>query len=287
MIEGSNHSEAVPEGRWERSLFFLDHVWELFRGDRALIAVAAVGTVLNVAAAAVIFGLAEWLVGDAGMRAFTAVSLAAIALPSTIVSTFCNVALVRMAQARFEGRHCTARQGFAAARTRWRPILAWSLLSVGVGAVLDWIAEKLPFGGALASWLLGAAWSLGTMFAIPVMALEDAGARRAAKRSVELFRARWGESLGGQVSVGFISFMAAIPGGLLLVGGLSLGGTTGVALAAGGGALLMASITVTRALEELFALAVYRFETAGAASFGLEPSQLDAFVNLKHRRGSD
>jgi len=210
--------------------------------------------------------------------------LTAIALPATIVSTFCNVALVRMAQARFEGRRCTARQGFAAARARWRPILAWSLLSVGVGAALDWLADKLPFGGALASWLLGAAWSLGTMFAIPVLALEDVGARRAAKRSVELFRARWGESLGGTVSVSFVSFVATLPGGLLLLGGLAAGGAAGVALAAGGGALLLAAITVTRALDELFALAVYRFETAGAASFGLEPSQLDAFVDVKRRR---
>lgn len=284
MIGDSNHSGAVPEGRWERSLFFLGRVWELFRGDRALITVAAVGTVLNVAAAAVIFGLAEWLVGDAGMRAFTAVALAAIALPSTIVSTFCNVALVRMAQARFEGRHCTARQGFAGARARWRPILAWSLLAVGVGAVLDWLSEKLPFGGALASWVLGTAWSLATMFAIPVLALEDVGAGRAAKRSAAVFRARWGESLGGTVSVAFASFVAALPGGLLLAGGLILGGATGIALAAGGGAVLLASVTVTRALEELFALAVYRFETAGAASFGLEPSQLDAFVDVKRRR---
>lgn len=271
----------VPDGRWSRSAFFLSHVWELFKGDRALMTVAAVGTVLNVLSAAIVFGLAEWLVGGVGERATMGAATAALALPSTVVSTFCNVALVRMAQARFEGRRCGAREGFTAARERLGPIVGWSLLSVGVGAVLDWVAEKIPGMGWLASWVLGAAWSLATMFAIPVLALEDAGPRRAARRSVEVFRARWGEGIAGTVSVSFVSIVASVPGVILLLAGFAVGGATGVALVATGGALVLAAATVSRALEELFALAVYRLEVHGAGSFGFEPAQLDAFVDLK------
>lgn len=54
-----------------------------------------------------------------------------------------------------------------------------------------------------------------------------------------------------------------------------------VASTYGNVALPMAAVAVSRALEELFALAVYRFEVQGAGSFGFEPGQLDAFVDLK------
>lgn len=284
MAEDLNRSSGwsnVPDGRWERSLFFLEHVWDLFRGDRALMAVAAVGTVLNVLAAAVVFGLAEWLVGDVDARVFMGLSGAAIALPSTIVSTYCNVALLRMAQARFEGRRCTTREGFAAANTRLGAIVGWSLLAVGVGALLDWIADKVPGLGAVASWILGAAWTLGTMFALPVLALEPAGPRRAARRSVEIFRKRWGEGVAGTVTVSFVTILGTIPGAAVLAAGFFTGGPVGIALAIAGGALLLAAITVSRAMEELFALAVYRFEVLGEGSFGFEPGQLDGFVDLK------
>jgi uncharacterized protein DUF6159 len=286
MAEPSQQSSAwrnVPDGRWDRSLFFLSHVWELFRGDRALMVVAAAGTLLNALAAAIIFGLVEWLFPDVGMRLFTGVTAAAVALPSTIASTYCNVALVRMAQARFEGRRCGARDGFRAANRRLGAIVAWSLLAVGVGAVLNWIAEKVPFAGALASWVAGAAWSLATMFAVPVLALEDAGARDAARRSAEIFRARWGEGIAGTVTVGFVTIVATVPGALMLVAGIAAGGVAGVALACAGGALVLGAISVSNAMNELFALAVYRFEAQGLGSFGFEPGQLDGFVDLKRR----
>jgi Family of unknown function (DUF6159) len=275
----------VPEGRWGRSWYFLERVWELFRGDRSLIAVAAVGTLGNVLAAALVFGLAAWLLGgDRDGRLVLGLSGAVLAFPATVVSTYCNVALLRMAQARFEGRRCTARQGFAAATRRLPAILAWSALSVGVGAALDWVAERIPLAGAVASWILGVAWSLATMFAVPVLALEDAGARQAARRSVEVFRARWGEGVIGSASVAAVTMVVAIPAGLALGLGIVTGGGVGIVLALIGGALMGVVVTVSRAMDELFALALYRDAVSGAPTLGLDRARLDAFVELKDRK---
>jgi hypothetical protein len=271
----------VPDGHWARSTFFLSHVWALFKGDRALMAVAAVGALLNAASAAIVFGLAEWLFGDVDMRVLSGAAMAAVALPSTVVSTYCNVALLRMAEARFEGRRCSAREGFRAANERLGAILAWSLLAVGVGVLLNWIAEKIPFAGPVASWLAGTAWSLGTMFAVPVLALEGVGARHAARRSVEIFRHRGGEGVAGTVSVAFVTIVVIVPGTVLLVLGFLIGGATGLVLVVASGAALLAARTVSTAMAELFALAVYRYEVHGAGSFGFEPGQLDGFVDLK------
>jgi Family of unknown function (DUF6159) len=290
MTEGSTHSTPspgwtpVPGGRWARSWFFLGRVWELFRGDRSLIAVAAVGTLGNVLATVLVFGLAAWLMGGDDERLVLGLSGAVLAFPVTVVSTYCNVALVRMAQARFEGRRCTARQGFAAATRRLPAILAWSALSVGVGAALDWVAEHVPGAGALAAWLLGLAWSLATMFAVPVLALEDAGARAAARRSVELFRARWGEGVNGTISVAALTLLAGAPAVVALGIGIAIGGGAGIALALAGGALLGVVTTATRATNELFALALYRDAVHGEPTLGLGGAHLDAFVELKDRK---
>jgi hypothetical protein len=266
-----------------RSFFFLRRVWRMFAADRGLQGVALLATALNVLAAALVFGGAALVLGEVDERVFAGVVGAVLAFPVTAIGTFCNVALLRMAEARFDGRTCTAREGFAAARERLPAILAWSLLLVGVGALLRQVAERVPFGGALLSWLLGTAWSLATMFAVPVLALEDAGARRATLRSAQLFRARWGEGMTGTFAVGAITTMVSIPAVTLVVLGLAAGTTVGTAVAGLGVALCVAAVTVSRAMDELFALALYRHETRGAASFGLVGGQLDRFVAVKRR----
>lgn len=274
---------SVPAGRIARSFFFLRRVWGLLAADRALQGVALLATVLNVLAAVLVFGGAAAALGDVDERVLVGVIGAVLAFPVTAIGTFCNVALLRMAEARFDGRRCTAREGFAAARKRLPAILAWSLLAVGIGALLRQIAERVPFGGAVLSRLLGVAWSLATMFAVPVLALEDAGARRAVLRSAELFRARWGEGMTGAFTVGAATTLVSLPAVVMVVLGLAAGTTAGTAVAGLGVALGVAAMTVSRALDQLFALALYRHETRGAASFGLVGGQLDRFVAVKRR----
>jgi Na+(H+)/acetate symporter ActP len=126
-------------------------------------------------------------------------------------------------------------------------------------------------------------WSLATMFALPVLVLEDAGARRAARRSAEIFRARWGDGVRGTVAVEGVTIVALIPGVALFASGLVVGGAAGIALCVGGGLLLGATAALSRATGELFALAVYRHQVLGSGSFGLEPSSLDALIDLKGR----
>lgn len=272
----------VPTGMFARSWFFLRHAWALMRTDRALPAIALAGLVFNALASAAVFGLVAWLL-DGWPPYGSGALMAVAAAPATVVSTYFNVALLWLAQERLEGRPRRAREGFTAANRRWKAILAWSLLATGVGALLRWIADKLPFAGPLVSWVLGVAWSLATMFAVPVLVLEDVGARRAARRSAELFRARWGEGVTGQAAVTGITVVGALPGVLLVVSGIAFGGEFGIALAVVGGLLLGTAAALAGAMRELYALAIYRHQVLGETSFGLEPSELDALAVLKPR----
>jgi hypothetical protein len=277
----------VPDGRWARSWFWMKRVWDLFRGDRSLIAIAALATVLNVLAAAILFGLAAALLGGShrhDSRLVLGVAAAAFSLPSTAVSTYCNVALLRMAQARFDGAHCTVGAGFRAANRRLPQILGWSLVAVVVGFLLRQVAERIPLGGVVLSWIGGIAWSLATMFVVPVLAIEDVGPIEAPKRSIEIFRARWGEGVIGSIGVGAVTAIIVTPGVLLVMGGIAAGGAGGIALVVAGAALLATAFTVSRAMEQLYALAIYRDQVAGEPSFGLGTDQLNGFMKLKQRR---
>jgi hypothetical protein len=63
----------------------------------------------------------------------------------------------------------------------------WALITAGVGRLIAAVSRWLPFAPALTQLVLGAAWSLLTLFAIPVIAFEDRTALDGARRSV----ARW------------------------------------------------------------------------------------------------
>jgi hypothetical protein len=270
----------VPEGAFARSWFFLRRVWALFRGDWSLIAVAAVSALLNALAAALLFGGATLLDG-VDPRLKIALTCTLLALPVTVASTYCGVALLTLAQARFAGERRTAREGFRAANGRLGAILGWSLIAVGVGALLRLLADRLPFGGALVAWVGGVAWSLATMFAVPVLAVEDVSPVRAGRRSVEVFRARWGDGLAGTITVTALTMLVSVPALIAIVIGVQVGGAAGLALVAAGAVGFAVARTGSEVGQQLFALALYRHQIMGEPSFDLRPEQLDSLVRLK------
>lgn len=265
-------------------MFFLRQVWDLFRGDGALLSLAAVAALLNFLGTAAVFTglLAVHREGGADLLALPVVL--ALGFAATAISTYCNVALLHLAQERLEGRPCDVGTAFTAANRRLPAILGWSLLAVGVGALLRLVAERLPWGGVVVGWLLGFTWSLATMFALPVLVVEGASPWAAGRRSAKLFRARWGEGVIGLGTVEAIGGVAVVPGLLLIFLGISLGGATGLVEIGLGAAAVAIVVTFSRGLGQLYALAVYRDEVLDARSFGLGRRQLDELVRPKRRK---
>jgi uncharacterized membrane protein len=151
----------------------------------------------------------------------------------------------------------------------------WALLVTGVGAVLDALAEWIPGVGHVASWVLGAAWSLATLFAIPILVLEDVPVRTATRRSATVFRERWGESLIGFVSITACTALASVPGCVLLCGGVVAGeGPVALAAVAVGVLLLAIAAFVATTMDRLFALTLYRYVVEGEARGGFTETDL-------------
>jgi hypothetical protein len=67
--------------------------------------------------------------------------------------------------------------------------------------------------------------------------------------------------------------------------GIAAGGPAGIAAAVACGAIIGVSATLSRALDELYALAVYRHQVLGLGAFDIAPEQLDSLIRLKQRKG--
>ncbi len=189
------------------------------------------------------------------------------------VIVFFNVGLVSCALIRFRGGNPTVGDGIGAACQRLPQIFAWSLLAATVGMLLRTLEERLSFLGKIVVGLIGLAWSLAIYFVVPVLAAERVGPFEAVKRSSQILMKTWGESLVGNISMGFIGFLFALPGIGLLVGAAAIGATLNsvpAAIAIGACAvfyLVFLSIVMST-LQQIFLAGIYLYAAEGVVAPG-------------------
>src|SRR4051794_15455219 len=237
-----------------------------------MLMLAGVSAVANIVGVLLIFKLAGWHPGERSPHGgrIALVSLIA-AYPFTFLAVFLNVAIAAAASEALQGRRLGTLDALGVATGRLGQIALWSALATGVGLLLQEIASRLPAGGRLASWLLGAAWALVTLFAIPILALEGCGALSCVKRSAGLMRERWGEGLTGSVAVNAaMAVVGAVFGGLIGLGtSMSTHSPgTGSTLLVIGLVGLMLVATAGNAVRQVFAVALYRYALTGEPSGG-------------------
>ena len=196
------------------------------------------------------------------------------------VIVFFNVALVACAMIRFNGGEPTVRDGLNAARERLGLIAAWAFLAATVGVILQMIEERVGFLGKIVIMILGAVWTIATFFVVPVLVMENLGPVEAAKRSAEIVRKAWGESIVSNVGVGILTFLAVlllvVPCGVLTVAVALKTGSIAVAII---GAILTVALLVTislvsSALHSILLSALYLFATGDKVPAGFDPARL-------------
>jgi hypothetical protein len=209
------------------------------------------------------------------------------AWPLTFIGAFINVALAAAADAELHGRRIGLRRALAVPAGRVGQIALWSLLAAGVGQLIAQLAGRIPFGGRLATWALGAAWGLLTFFAIPVLAIEGCTAAACVKRSAQLVRERWGESIAGSIGITAVFGLVSIVPALMLGVGFGLAPFfpgVGIPLAAVGIVCLVMLSGAASALRNVFSVALYRYAVDGEPTGGFPERDLrDPFTK---RRGA-
>jgi hypothetical protein len=207
-------------------------------------------------------------------------------LAQYFVIFYFNTALVGAAMIRLQGGDPTVADGLNIAWSKAGKILGYAVVAATVGLVLRIIEERAGMIGKWVAGLLGAAWTVVTFLAVPVLVSRDVGPLDALKESARLLKQTWGENLIGQGGVGVVFALlqlAVIALAVLLL--IAVAATKSVALIvmvisfAAIAMLLLALIQA--ALSGIYSAALYRHamgdETAGidrnllAAAFARKP----------------
>jgi len=171
------------------------------------------------------------------------------------VVIFFNMALIHCTHLYFKGEEVSVSKGLRYSVSRIGAIFSWAVVAATVGLIFRIIQENVGSLGKIVTGILGIAWSIATFFVVPIIAYENIGPFAAIKRSTQLMKEKWGESLGATFSFGFIRFIAMLVLGLPLffIGSL-INPIVGIALAV---LAVFLVIAVMSAVETIFISAVY------------------------------
>lgn len=127
------------------------------------------------------------------------------------IATFFNVCVVYTTKVRFEGGNATFGESLRFAMSRIGLIVQWSLISASVGLllrILHDLASRLGKIGEIVAnvviGLLGMAWSIITIFVVPVLVYEGLGPIDAIKKSAEVIKKTWGENIIRAIGLGLV-----------------------------------------------------------------------------------
>jgi hypothetical protein len=261
--------------------------WRVLRGHPALLAFPLVGALFAVVVVGPPAAVGAWLLDRGDTVPGAAVLVVALYLVS-FITAFMSVGLVAAADAVLRGGETSLGYGVRVARSHLAAISGWALINALLTLVLGAL-ESRGAGGEIAAGLVGGAWTVVSLLAIPAIALEDASPFKAIRRSASIFREQWGGQVVGMAAIGGAVFLLGIlPAGLIIaigVGILSSGG--GAELAAGeivlavGVVILAVAMLVSAALRQVFAAALYRYATTGSAPTAFAESDLSSAVRVR------
>ena len=184
------------------------------------------------------------------------------------VIIFFNSALIACALIRFKGGNPTLRDGFSAAFARLPQIFCWALVAGTVGMLLRMLQSNTEnrLSRFLVS-LLGVAWSSATYFVVPVIVVEKLGPLAAGRRSLDILRSTWGESLGARFGIGcIVALMMLVSFVPVIVGVVCWGigqAVVGIPLVLAGLGMLMSVVLISSALESIILAALYLYAAEG------------------------
>ncbi len=209
---------------------------------------------------------------------------------SSFVAVYTGVGLAATADAIFHGRDATIADGFAVARERVGAIAGWAALAALVGTLIALIQQGGSIGEAIVGTLVGAAWSLISFMAVPVITFEGTGPWATLKRSSSIFKERWKGQIAGNVAIGgIVGLLGVLPAVLLIAGGAYLWASddgsgelaAGAAIAFVGVLLLVVSMLIIQAMRGVFGVALYRFAATGEVTPGFTEADLNSAVRTK------
>jgi hypothetical protein len=263
--------------------------WGLLNEHRSLIRFPLYGAVATTLLAIVFLGPGLYLLDQDELAGAIPLIVIGVYVLS-VVGFYFSVGLAACADMIFRGQEASVGDGLAVARERFSAICGWAAISTAISVVMGVLENQGGIGGQIAARLVGAAWSLVTFLAVPVIAIEGTGPFQTLKRSASMFRERWGQQITGNIAIGAAIFLIGVlPAAILIVAGVVLWSSAsflGALLVVIGALVLAIALLISRALSGIFGVALYRYALDGEAVGGFTVEELESAVKQKRGRNA-
>jgi hypothetical protein len=274
--------------KFGRSWQLLKYTVELLKQDKKLVvfpALASIAAILVIISFVPLLPGTEELGGGTetpmGQADYVWLFLLYVALYFT--AFFFNSALVACVLEKLNGGEVSISSGLSHAFARIVPIFGYAVIAATVGVILRAISERVGFIGQIVIGLMGAAWSIGTFLAVPVLVSRDVGPIDAVKESMRLLKQTWGENITANAGLGLAFFavylvgiaaMFAVFSSGLVSGGESLLWAIGIFV------VLIALVALLHTtLQGIFSAVLYHFtnshEDSGAMTMAMPQPMTD------------
>ncbi len=152
------------------------------------------------------------------------VYLAFLYFLSMFIATFCNVAFYHEILAALTGQPVSIARGLKFAGTRLWSIVMWTLFAGVVGLIIKAIEQRMAIVGQIIARIIGLAWSIAAVFAIPVIVRKETNANPVVvlRDSAGILKRTWGEALIGYAGLTFASSLITLGTLMLVVGAVIL-----------------------------------------------------------------
>jgi len=186
---------------------------------------------------------------------------------SFFVSIFFNACVIGCATIRLNGGDPTVKDGFRIAMANIGRIAAWALFAATIGLIIRSVQQRAGFIGKLIMGAIGVAWTVVTYFVVPVLIYEKLGPWGSVKRSASILRKTWGEALVGNLGLGLVFLLLALPGIIPIIAGALIGGVVGAIVGFVVAVVYWLILAViASAAESILVAALYRYATTGKMS---------------------
>lgn len=273
-------------GRWKRGWKLAGQSWRLLRSHAGLFGFPVLGALLALVLVAPPAVAGAYFL-DEGDTVVGVILLAVAVYLGAFIAAFIGVGLAAAVDAALKDEPSGLGQGLRAASSRLGAITGWALITATLSVLLRALESRGELA-AIAAALIGGAWSVISLLAVPAIALENAGPLAALKRSASIFKQHWGGQIVGMAAIGGGVFLLVMLPALIVAGigfavlsGSGAAGLVGEVLIAIGVVVFAIGAVVASALRQVFAVVLYRWATSGEAPQGFSTEDLQGAVRTR------
>ena len=209
---------------------------------------------------------------------------------TTFLGLFFKAGIITCAHMRLNGKDPTFTDGVRNASRNFFKILQWAIVSVAVSVILSFIRGRMGMVGSIISYGVRIAWNFVTFLVMPILIFENLGIVDSLKKSGQLLKNTWGENIVGRLSLGLVTGLAVVVGVVIMLGSAILvfsvaPSTFGLVIWLSIVAVVIVSLfafgLVMEALDGIFMAALYNYAITGKMPVAFSPELVKSAFKTK------